>query len=110
MNTMITSDLADLFGNDIKSNCELLTILAESAYNLSIEFQIYELDFETTNEYCIIESLKTIRGVTLKQFQYDLSFNIRNYEEIPYHDFLIDTKYEQGYRELEFSKKNKRKW
>ena len=110
MNIMITSDLADLFGNDMKSNCELLTMLAESAYNLSLEFQVYELDFETTNEYCIIESLKTIRGVTLRQIQNDLAFNIRNYEEIPYYDLIENTKYEQGYRELEFSKKNKRKW
>jgi len=107
MNIMITSDLADLFGSDMKSNCELLTMLAESAYNLSLDFQIYEVE---KNEYCIIEALNSFRGVTLKQFQDDLTFNIRNYEDIPYNEFLMETKYEQGYRALEFSKKNKRKW
>jgi len=110
MNILITSDLSDLFGNDMKSNCILLTMLSESAYNLSLEFQVYELDIYTTNEYCIIESLKTIKGVTLRQIQNDLAFNIRNYEEVPYNEFLMETKYEQSYRELEFSKKNKRKW
>ena len=110
MNILTSSDLAELFGNNIKSDCELLTMMAESAYYLSLDFQFFKFDSQM-NEYCFIQSL--IPVVKFNNFKNDLMFQIRNYKDIgDSYMSLVSEKHtsDKNYRELEFSRKNKRKW
>jgi len=93
---------------------KLLTYLAKEAYELSLCFEIYDIDYNQVKGKCIINSLSK-KGMSLMDFQNDLLFKIKSYSknDIDYVGLGFDIgyeKYPQDYRDIEYNKKNKRKW